>query len=456
MSGLLGLLDLGNTALIAQDAAIATSGRNTANVNTAGYSRESVDLQSQLAAPLVGGVTVGDVTRADDQLLAANERNTAGSQGYSDSMVPALTDLESQLAPSTGGLIPAISGFFSGLVSLSGSPLDPAARQSAVANAQSLATAFNQAAAAVSQAQSDSDGRIASLATQATNLAAQIAQANRALAVSNDPVLADKRDLAAKQLAAIVGGAARIDSDGKMRFVTTGGVVLVDGDRAAQVTTSPSATYGNHLQINIVDGVHTQDVTKMLDGGQLAGEIAFRDGTAVQAGTNLDNLAFALETQINNVHQAGAALDGSSGRPLFNQPASAAGAAAAFSVNSAIVANPSLLATAAVGAGSGDTTNLMTLIGLKDQLLAGGGTRTFSDEAINTVGQVGSAAASAKQNQDMATARANVLAAARDSVSGVSTSDELNKLSQYQNAANAARRFVTTVNDLLNNLINNM
>ena len=48
-----GLLALGSSAMMAQEAGVSVTGRNTANAGTAGYSRESVDLQSQLAAPLM-------------------------------------------------------------------------------------------------------------------------------------------------------------------------------------------------------------------------------------------------------------------------------------------------------------------------------------------------------------------------------------------------------------------
>ena len=64
MSGLLGLLGLGAGAISAQNAGIAVSGRNTANVNTEGYSQERVDLESIRGVPNVGGVLAGNPPRA--------------------------------------------------------------------------------------------------------------------------------------------------------------------------------------------------------------------------------------------------------------------------------------------------------------------------------------------------------------------------------------------------------
>ena len=68
MSGLLGLLGLGAGAISAQNAGVAVSGRNTANVNTEGYSQERVDMSSVLGVPLVGGVLASDPQRYADDL----------------------------------------------------------------------------------------------------------------------------------------------------------------------------------------------------------------------------------------------------------------------------------------------------------------------------------------------------------------------------------------------------
>ena len=45
--GINGLLNMGNGALFASQAAIQTTGNNISNVNTVGYSRQAVDLQER-------------------------------------------------------------------------------------------------------------------------------------------------------------------------------------------------------------------------------------------------------------------------------------------------------------------------------------------------------------------------------------------------------------------------
>src|SRR5262249_28438116 len=147
--------------------------------------------------------------------------------------------------------------------------------------------------------------------------------------------------------------------------------------------------------VKVTDRGVTNDVTATLDGGRIAGEISFRDGTAAQAKTDLDNLAFDLSTKINAASRNGLALDGTNNHNLFVEPTTATGAAAAFAVDPTVAANNRLLATGGAGQGTNGNGGILGVLALKDQPLAGGGQRTFADEAIRTLGSVGSAASDA-------------------------------------------------------------
>lgn len=443
-------LNLGAGALLAQQAGVAVTGRNTANVNTEGYQRESIDLRAEPGSPLVGGVRTGDAYRSSDDLLSARERTQAGAGGHAETLAASLSDLEQRLTGGGGDLIGSIGDFFAGVGKLQSAPTDSALRQEVVAAAGTVAAQFRQAASGIAAATSEAKKQVTSLAEQASQLASQIATANRALATSNDPVLADQRDLAANKLAALVGGQARVDADGQMRFVLDGGAVLVDGGRAATLS---AVTTGGTLALHAVDGVHDTDVTSQVAGGKVGGLLSFRNGVAAQAASDLDQLAYDFANQVNAVHRANIGLDGSTGRDLFVAPGAVAGAAAALTVTPAIVADPRALATRSPGAGPNDNGGVAALLSLRDAAVAAGGARSFGDEAIRMIGAVGSAAAQASADRDLQAARTDQLASARDSVSGVSQEDEMAKLAQFQHAAEAASKFISTVNDLLGTLI---
>lgn len=456
MSGLLGLLDLGANAYMAQSAGVATSGRNIANVGTEGYSREKIDLRSELGAPLVGGVRALGPNRVEDGFLSSRERAVASNLGFADSFASAALDAEARLTPpGAPDFVDWIARLFSSSAALASAPLDDALRNQAVSASESLAAEIRRTAQTITDAQAGADIRVKSLAEKATSLAAEVAEANKALLVEGDPILADRRDLAAKKLAELTGGVARIDPDGMMRITIDGGLVVVDGERAASFTTTADPALGNRLRIDVVDGGRADDVTARI-GGRIGGEVAFRDVTMGQAMTDLDQLAFDLAGGVNAVFSANAGLDGVTGRNLFVPPATVAGAATNFAVESAIVADPRRFATAAPGAPTGDNTGALAFAALADQQLAGGGARTFVGEAIRMMTAVGVETGRALATRDLQLTEQDVVAAQRDSLSGVSIEQELSMLSQFQRSADAATRFIATVDDMLRNLIDRL
>lgn len=450
MSGLMGLLDMGVAAFHTHSVGVGVVGHNIANASTPGYSRQSVLLN---ADEIMGGVRADGVLRSENHLLAGRERDAAGSLGYSQSTSAALVDLDGQLALGNDNLVDGIAAFFGSFVDLSAAPLDEGLRQAAVEGANDLAESFSVASARVTNAIDRSDGRLSGLAQRATELASQIAAANRSIAGKFDPTIADQRDLAAVQLAEIIGGQARIDADGYMRFVTAGGVVVVDGDRPATIEAVPDPALDGRLRIDVVDGIHREDVTGRMGGGAMAGELAFRDGDASAALARIDQLAFDFATAINAEHQGYAAPDGTTGLNLFDAPAVVEGAAAAMAVDATVAADPGVLATATIGAGPGDTTGLLAMLDLREQPLAAAGERTFVDEAIGTLSSVGFAAQQASGARELELARTDAIAAMRDSLSGVSLEEEMNRLAQLQRSAEAATTFVSTVDDMLAQLI---
>ncbi len=450
MSNLLGLLGLGSRSFTAHSAGVAVVGNNVSNVSTEGYMRQSVMLNADV---VLGGVRAESVRRAQDDMLSMQERNNAGSFGFSSSTATALSDLDTSLALGPTNIAEAFSGFFGALLDLSSAPLDPNLAQQAVFEAEGLADAFSEAAQAAKTSADNSQYRAASLAAEANDLAAAIAEANETLAVTDDPTLADKRDLAASQLAELIGGRGRIDPDGNMRFVTDGGAVMVDGTRASTLEIIPNAGDPTQMQVEMVDGNHRQDVTDALGSGRIAGEISFLRGPVSDAIGAIDQLAFDFANATNAVHSANQSSDGTTGLDMFVVGATPDGAAAALSVNTALVDDPGLVATAGLGTEPADTSGLNALIDLKDQSIAGGGQRTAIDEAVGILSTVGHQTQEAEASLQLDSARGNMLSSMRDSLSGVSIEEEMVRLSEFQRAAQAATTYVATIDEMLSNLL---
>jgi flagellar hook-associated protein 1 FlgK len=93
---------------------------------------------------------------------------------------------------------------------------------------------------------------------------------------------------------------------------------------------------------------------------------------------------------------------------------------------------------------------------LGDQAVAGAGRRTFLDEAIDITAEVGRTAAAAAGELELFNAEADHLAGLRDSESGVSLQEETMRLSQFQHASEAQVRFLSTIDNLLGTMIENL
>jgi flagellar hook-associated protein 1 FlgK len=455
MSDLLSLLSLGASALSAQSAGVAVTTNNVANANTPGYSRQRVDLESLEAAPLIGGVRSGAPQRLADDLLSGRIQTAAGSLAMSQAFADALAELSSTLGSGGATLDEQVGAMFSRFSAASAAPTDSASRNAVVAAARDLVSGIQRRAADVTAARKEADTRLRDGATSASSIAKQLAAANTAVARSDDPVARDHRDQLAQQLGKLVGGQARIDHDGQMRYVLDGGAVLVDGGHAAALTATPDATTGL-ARLEVVDGGARRDVTGAIAGGTIGAGLAFRDQTLAQVSGQLDQLAFDVTTSVNTVHTANAGLDGATGRAMFTPLTQVAGAASAIALDPGLAADPTRLALAAPGAGPGDNRGALALFALGSQSVASGGTRTLGDAAIGVVSGVATSAAGARGDATRDGLVADHLAGLRDSLSGVDTQEELTNLARFEHASTAMAKFISTIDGMLGSLIDRL
>lgn len=453
MSDLLSLLSLGSAGIAAQNAGIAVASNNVANANTAGYSRQRVDLEALRDAPLVGGVRSGTPDRAQDLLLAGRVQVAAGSLAMSRAFAEALSDVEHRLT-SGATITEQLAKVFSRISAVSAAPTESGGRDSAVAATRELVTGIRRRADELEAAHAEVNARIRDNAAAASSIAKRLAETNLQIARSSDPALRDERDRLAASLTELTGGRGRIDADGQMRFVLDGGAVLVDGRIASALEATPDPVTGDAV-VSVVDGSTRRDVTTQLGGGKLAADLRFRDGALSRARTDLDQLAYDISTSFNAVHVQHAGLDGTTGRPLFTPPTSVAGAARAMAIDPAIDADPQKLAAGAPGAGPGDNQGAIALFALASRPVATGG-KTLTDASLELVSKVGLAASEAQADVERDQLVGDHLAGLRDSLAGVDIQEELANLSRFEHASSAMAKFVSTIDGLLGDLIDRL
>ncbi len=453
MASLFSQLSLGANALMAHRTGVATVGHNISNASSPGHNRLETTLS---ALPFSMGGVSAQIRSSADASIGAREREAAASLGDAGARQSAATQLEASMGLSGDHMVDAIAALFGGFLELAAQPTDSGLRRQVLGAAENVATQIQRSARAVSDSVSDANSRIQSAAADATRLTREIAQLNGTLMrnPSPDPALSDRRAQAAKELSSLVGGRARVDPDGALRFNLDNGATLVDGVEAASIETVADPARGGSYRLDAVMGNTRRDLTDSISGGRIGGELAFRDGQAAELMRDLDQLAFDFSSGMNAIHQNYAGLDGNAGRGLYNQPTQVTGAAATISVDAAVRADPDLLATADPTRGSGDNSGAAALAAFRDTALTGG--QNAIDRGIELFAGVGRFAAQAAHDQESASLRADSLEQLRDSISGVSIEEELTKLQGFQRASEAATRFLSTVDGLLGNLIESL
>jgi flagellar hook-associated protein 1 FlgK len=450
MIGLSSSLSIATEALGAQTAALEVTNNNISNANTPGYSRQIVSLSA--AALVQNGTTVDEgvsyqgFTSVRDAVLGMAINAATSDQGSLTAQNALLAQINSAFSGTTTGIGASLSTLFSDLSSLSTSPTDPSARQKVLGDANALADAFHQGAAALSNASSAANQQVSSAVAQVNQLSQQIAALNgqitTAMANGGDGgALTDQRDELTSQLSQLIG-TSTTQTNGTPTLTTTNGSPLVIGDSSypLQVATAPDGT------ARVLDG-QGNDITDALSGGTIGGAITARENTIPALSQQLDALASQFAAAMNNAQAAGFDINGNTGAAMYTVPA-AGSAAAGISV--ALTSSSQIAASSDGSAGSSG--NVKTLLGVQSADLPGGANPTDSYAAL--VEQIGFAGSQVSSGLAATTSSLQQLSSQQDSESAVSIDEETANLIRYQQAYSASARVISTINDIYTTLVN--
>ncbi len=270
MIGLGSSLSIATEALGAQTAALEVANNNIANASTPGYSRQIVSLSSvatiQNGATVDEGVSYQGFTSVRDAVLRMAIEAATSDQGSFTAQNTLLTQINSAFSGTTTGIGASISALFSDISALSANPTDPSARQTVFVDAQALANAFHQGAAALSNGSSAANQQVSSAVAQVNELSQRIAALNGQIATAeagggSGGTLTDQRDELTTQMAQLIG-VSTTQTAGTSTLTTTNGSALVIGDfpYQLQVTTATDGT------AHVLDG-QGNDITDELSWG---------------------------------------------------------------------------------------------------------------------------------------------------------------------------------------------
>lgn len=326
------LLGIGSSGLQAFQRSLNTIGHNIANVNTDGYSKQTVDLSARVPqANGYGfsgtGVDTQTISRSYDAFVENNVRNSTSTAAEFDTFYALASQLDNVVADPDAGISTAMQSFFNAFQDVADSPSATAAREVLLNEGQRLAGQFHELASWMENLRGQVNSDLRNSVSEINRLTSSIASLNESIVVeegraggqpAND--LLDQRDALIRELSEMVSVTTVQQDDGSINVMAGTGQVLVVGNHSTSLDVYIEAGDPNQLGIAITGSGGVQvPVTEQLSGGRIGGLISFRERMLDPAVNSLGLTAIGLSHFINDQHNRGMDLDGILGTDFFNQ-----------------------------------------------------------------------------------------------------------------------------------------
>jgi flagellar hook-associated protein 1 len=437
-----------------------TASQNIANVDTEGYTRRRVDSvtagtpttpamwsRSQQAG---SGVRVTGVARMTDAFIDARVRAEHGKQSYLDTRQGVLDRLEAGIGePGDSGVSAVMDEFRAGWADLANNPNSDAARSQVIARGAALADAIAIQARNFTTEAGDQRVRLNTTVAEINTLASDLAATNKAIQVagldgSDAGNLLDQRDKLGLRLAELTGGTATVNASNGLDL-SVNGVSLVTGGLKGQIAvasgvTPTGAADGNPVTFQITEPNATVPTAVAGNIGGEAGAVAeLLNVTIPDYLTELGGFARGLADAVNAVHGPARDAAGNLGGPFFGyDPTDPA------STMTVLVTDPARVASSTILGGVVDGSAADALAELT-------GPDSAYQRLVNVFGTTVASGSRLAASQQMLTQQVD---GSRDQLAGVSLDEEMLAMVQYQRGYEASARVLTTVDSMLDTLIN--
>ncbi|GFO53253.1 flagellar hook-associated protein 1 [Geomonas sp. Red276] len=473
------LFDIAASGVAAQRFAMEVTGENIANVNTTGYARQQVMLQTgpittgSNGFPMASGVEVQGVRRAYDGMLQQQIVN--GNSTYQQNLTrqSALEQIQPSLNElSTDGLGSAVAKFFSAWHDLSTNPGGTAERQALMTATNVMTDDFHQVSSTLSGVAQNADTSLVGMTANLTGNAKDLALVNQQIIATtavggNANELLNQRDQLIQQMSQTAGITSTINSDGTATVTLAGGDTLVNSTKYATVYTNTNASGKNDILITGIGNpspanapASDTNISATVGGpsnsqGTIGGALQVRDSIVPGYLSSLNEMASQLVSTVNTQHKTGYALDGTSGNNFFD-PAGTTAANIAIDPTLTVqkIAAGLPTATDPIPTSANNNGNALAIANLqKSQVAFTTGNATFSSYYNALVAKVGVDTQSAQNTTTQGQSFLNQLNNLWQSNAGVSLDEELTNLTRYQQAFQGSAKVINVATSMLDTVL---
>lgn len=481
--GLTSALNTATSIFSNTSAQMAVVSKNISNSGNADYSRRDAQLSTTL-----NGAKLMPTTRSADPLLQRHNLSATSALSGQNALADGLDQLQQAMGGNNYATAPAtyLSKLESSLQSFAASPGNATLAQSVVSDAKDVANSLNQASTAVQTLRREADENISQQVTSLNSLLQQFKTVNDAVKAGtasntdvNDDI--DKRDQLLGKISQIVGvqtitrdnnDVAIYTSDGTTLFEATPRDVMFSQQPGFDASTTGNAVYVDGVPLKAGTGGNTSAL------GSLQANLQIRDTIAPKFQSQLDEISRGLVKLFAEKDQSGSGLPDKPG--LFTWAGGSVpttstvqpGMSSTIQVNPAVDVsqggNAALLRDGGINGASyvSNTTGADGFSTLLDGYVTGMTAKTtfdattdlnsnlsisgYASASIGWLEEYRSQAADAKDTKKASAATASQ---ALLSVTGVSLDEELSKLLDLEQSYKASAKIVSTVDQMLQSLM---
>lgn len=324
-------MNVGVSALTANQQALTVTGHNIANVNTPGYSRQTVGMTAQAGqnsgSGYIGrGVLTNSVVRQYDEMVSKQANAAMAASASDGARYKLLSQMQDIFTGGNSGLGAAINSMMNSFAEVQAAPMDATARGVALTRMSELSARFRAASASLDELDYGAKQQINTSIAAVNSLAQQVARLNleisRSLASGHTPNdLMDARETAVTSINKYVQTSQVKNTDGSISLFIGNSQSLVLGFDVGELDLRETTEYPGSqkmaLYFNQPRGTPVELNATMLGGGEIAGLLKFNNEDLVLGKNSLGRLALAIGTELNTQNSLGLTLQGVPGSDLF-------------------------------------------------------------------------------------------------------------------------------------------
>ncbi|MFC3907750.1 flagellar hook-associated protein FlgK [Legionella dresdenensis] len=318
-----GILSIASSGLNAFQRALEVTGNNITNVNSSGYSRQSIDFSPRTSQRYAGsfigsGVLVGAIYRNVDEFANQKVRETTTVKAQYNVFYNQATQVDSLLSQDGTSVAVSLQKFFSSMSQLNESPDSITSRDLLLKQSQLMTEQFKTMQTRLNDYQQNNVNQIGQAVAQVNAITKNIAELNQQITQQrNSPELLDRRDELLRQLSEYTAVTVVDQGDGTVSVGVGSGEVLVSGGRQRDLGVTVNPDGSNSPQIVIKTDSGSIDITSSMKSGMIGGMIDYDKVVLQQAGKVLGQMAAGFALTFNAQHTTGLDMNNQIGKNFF-------------------------------------------------------------------------------------------------------------------------------------------